>query len=365
MSAPLEHLPSIKLDNLPTIVKMHLELIGEVLFMERIRCGVIGLGWFGEHHVDALKSLPLAEVTAVCTRREHRLKEVAEKYNVPKTYTNYHDMLADRDIDVVTVVTHVKDHMQPTIDALRAGKHVFLEKPMADSEEECNLIIGEVKKTDKYFMVGHICRFDTIYALAKEEIEAGNLGKILTMHARRNLAKWVTESHLQKISALFGDGVHDLDLMFWYTGSKPKSVYAQTTNTRPNLPHDDLGWAMFRFEDGVIAVIEDVWCLPDNDPFAIDARMEIVGTEGAIYIDNSGMNYTVLTKKGTSFPQSTYWPKVHGMRRGFLKEEFDYFLKCVAGGKQPTIITPEESRDVVVAMKMAERSAKENRVIEF
>jgi len=307
----------------------------------------------------------MAEVTAVCTRRPDRVKEVAEKYGVPKAYTNYHDLLADNDIDMVTVVTHVSDHVQPTVDALRAGKHVFLEKPMADSKEECDQIIAEVDKSDKCFMVGHICRFDTAYALAKEEIEAGHIGQILTMHARRNLAKWITESHLQKISALFGDGVHDLDLMFWYSGAKPKSVYAQTLNTRPHLPHADLGWAMFRLDSEAIAVIENVWCLPDNVPTAIDARIEIVGTDGAIHIDNSGNHYTVLTKKGLSYPQSTYWPKVHGLRRGYLKEEFDYFLKCVAKGEKPTIITPQESRDVVVAMKMAELSAKENRVVEF
>ncbi|NJN95944.1 MAG: Gfo/Idh/MocA family oxidoreductase [Anaerolineales bacterium] len=333
--------------------------------MDKIRCGVIGLGWFGEHHVDALQQLPMAEVTAVCTRRPDRVKEVAEKYQVPKTYTSYHDLLADPDIDLVTVVTHVSDHVQPTVDALRAGKHVFLEKPMANTEAECDQIIAAVDKTDKCFMVGHICRFDTAYALAKEEIEAGNIGQILTMHARRNLAGWITESHLQKISALFGDGVHDLDLMLWYSGAKPVSVYAQTMNTRPHLPNPDLGWAMFRLDSGAIAVIENVWCLPDNVPTAIDARIEIVGTKGVIHIDNSGNHYNVITPKGISYPQSTYWPKVHGMRRGYLKEEFDYFLKCAARGEKPSVITPQESKDVVHAMKMAELSAKENRIVEF
>ncbi len=333
--------------------------------MDRIRCGIIGLGWFGEHHVDTLGQLPMCEVSAVCTRREARLKEVAEKYKVSKSYTDYHELLADKAIDMVTVVTHVNDHFQITVDALRAGKHVFLEKPMAGKEEECDGIIAEANKSDKCFMVGHICRFDTVYALAKEEIEAGNLGEILTIHAKRNLAKWITESHLHKISALFGDGVHDLDLMLWYTGARPKSVYAQTINTRPNLPNDDLGWALFRFDNDAIAVIENVWCLPDNAPYAIDAKMEVVGTEGAIYIDRSGVNYTVLTKKGLSYPQSTYWPAVHGSRRGFLKDEFDYFLKCVAKGEKPTVITPEESKAVVVAMKAAELSARENRIVEF
>jgi UDP-N-acetylglucosamine 3-dehydrogenase len=333
--------------------------------MDKIKCAVIGLGWFGEHHVDTLKQLPAVEVTAVCTRTESRLKEVAEKYGIPKTFTDYTKLLADKDIDMVNVVTHVKDHVAPTIAALRAGKHVFLEKPMADSAEECDAIIREVEKSDKCFMVGHVCRFDTGYALAKEEIEAGNLGQILSMHSRRNLAKWITPSHLQKLSALFGDGVHDFDLMMWYTGSRPKSVYAQSMNTRPELPNDDLGWAMFRLESGAVAVIETIWCLPENVPFAIDARMEIIGTQGAIYIDNSGSNCTVLTPKGLSYPQSTYWPKVHGMRRGFLKEEFDYFVKCILEGKKPSVITPEESRLVVQAIKTAERSARENRVIQF
>jgi len=333
--------------------------------MKQIRCGVIGLGWFGEHHVDTLQNLPLVEVAAVCTRTPARLKEVAEKYRVPKAYTDYREMLADKSIDMVTVVTHIKEHVAPTVDALAAGKHVFLEKPMADSIEDCDRIIAAAEKAGTAFMVGHVCRFDTVYALAKEEIAAGNLGTIISMHARRNLAKWITPSHLKKISALFGDGVHDLDLMLWYSGARPKSVYAQSLNTRPELPHDDLGWAMFRLDSGAIAVIENIWCLPENAPYAIDARMEIVGTKGAISIDNSGVGYTVLKKEGLSFPQSTYWPKVHGLRRGFLKEELDYFTRCVAEGKKPTVITAQESRLVVHAMKTAEKSAKENRVITF
>jgi UDP-N-acetylglucosamine 3-dehydrogenase len=333
--------------------------------MKRIRCGVIGLGWFGEHHVDTLKQLPQAEVTAVCTRRPERLREVAAKYGVPKAYTDYRALLADPDVDLVTIVTHVGEHLEPTLAAIRAGKHVFLEKPMADTVEACDRILAELKSSDRAFMVGHVCRFDTAYALAKEEIAAGRLGKILSMHAKRNLSKWITESHLPKISALFGDGVHDLDLMLWYTGARPRSVYAQTANTRPHLPHDDIGWAMFRLDDDSIAVIENVWCLPDNAPFAIDARLEVIGTEGAITIDNSGSHYTVLTRDGLKHPQSTYWPKVHGLRRGYLKEELDYFLKCVADGRKPMAITPEESRAVVHAVRMAERSARENRVIEF
>ena len=333
--------------------------------MERIKIGVIGLGWFGEHHIDTLQQLPLAEVAAVCTRRGDHLKEVAGKYKIQKSYTDYHDLLADKDIDMVSIVTHVADHMQLAIDAIKAGKHVFLEKPMADSAEECDKILEALKYTDKCFMVGHLARFDSAYAMAKDEIAAGNIGKIISMHAKRNLAKWITETHLNKVSALFGDGIHDLDLMFWYSGAKPKTVYAQTTNTRPGMKYDDIAWALFRLNNGAFAVIENIWSLPDNVPYAINATMEIVGSEGVIEIDNSGRNFSILTKKGLSYPEVRYWPVIHGSRRGFLKDEFSYFLNCITNKTKPSIITPQESRDVVYAIRMAEKSAAENKMIEF
>lgn len=333
--------------------------------MDQIKCAVIGLGWFGEHHVDTLNELPLADLVAVCTRREGRLKEIADNYNVRKTYTDYKELLKDSEIEMVVITTHTKDHLLPAVDALQAGKHVFLEKPMSDTSENCKKIIDAVNKTDKCFMVGHICRFDTAYALAKEEIAAGNIGKILSMHAKRNLAGWITESHLQKVSAMMGDGVHDLDLMLWYSGARPLSVYAQTRKTKDSIKYDDLSWAMFNLDNGAIAVIENVWALAENVPYAIDARLEVIGTEGTINVDNSGTYYSVLKKEGFQCPQSTYWPKVHGMRRGFLKEELDYFLKQCVRGEKPSVITPEESMQVIAALEKAEESAKIGQVVTF
>jgi UDP-N-acetylglucosamine 3-dehydrogenase len=333
--------------------------------MEKIIGGVIGLGWFGEHHLDTLIDLPYVDVRAICTRRKEHLESMAKKYNIPDFYTDYHDLLNDKNIQFVTIATHVKDHAQIAIDSLKAGKHVLLEKPMADSVENCDKILEETKKTDKFFMVGHTCRFGPDYAIAKEEIEAGKLGEILSIHAKRNLASWITESHLNKISSLFGDGVHDLDLAFWFTKSKPVSVYAQTRKTRNNVLYDDLGWALFKLSNNEIVVIEDIWCLPNNVPYAIGADMEIIGTRGMINIDFTGSSFKVLTPEGLSYPPTRAWPKIHGSRRGWLKAEFEYFLKSIRENKKPTVITPEESRDVVYAMRMAEKSAREDRIIKF
>src|SRR3989339_1756827 len=98
-----------------------------------IRWGVLGLGYFGEVHAHALSAMPGIQLAAVCTRREERLRQVAELYKVPKRYTDYRQLLADPSIDAISLTTNVDDHRDITIEALQSGKHVLVEKPMAAS----------------------------------------------------------------------------------------------------------------------------------------------------------------------------------------------------------------------------------------
>src|SRR5262249_59505171 len=93
-------------------------------------------------------------------------------------YHDYEDLLADPAIEAVSIVTHVADHVEPAVGALRAGKHVLLEKPMARTVAECDRIIAAAEKADRILMVGHICRFNPRYAAVRERIAAGGLGRI-------------------------------------------------------------------------------------------------------------------------------------------------------------------------------------------
>ena len=247
----------------------------------KVRWGVIGLGWFGEVHAEALSAMPGIELAALCTRRPQRLAELADRFGVVKRYTDYRQLLADPDIDVVGITTHIQDHRDIAIDALRSGKHVFLEKPMAPTVADCDQILAAAATARGYFMVGHICRFDPRVALAKQAIDDGQIGKIVSMHARRNLSVRIGRLVLDSISALMGDGIHDGDLMLWFSQAKPVSIYAQEIHPGNNK-YPDGGWAMARLDSGAIAVIESIWHLPENSPYQIDARMEIIGTEGAL-----------------------------------------------------------------------------------
>jgi len=332
--------------------------------MERIRCGVIGLGWFGEKHCEVLRDLPWAELRAVCTRRPERLTEVAERFGVPASYADYRQMLADPEIDVVSVVTMWDQHVEPAVAALDAGKHVFLEKPMASTVADCDRILAAARRAAGRFMVGHICRFNPRYAAAKRQIDSGAIGDIVSIYARRNLPSWVTEGVLDKIGPIIGDAVHDTDLMLWYTGARVKTAYAQTHRVR-GLKHPDIGWTMYRFHSGAIGVCETVWCLPGKTPFQIDERMQIIGTRGSIQIHDTAPNLMFVGGDSVSFPDTTYWPELHGQRVGALREEWAYFLKCVAEGRDPAIVPPEDSRAAVAACLAAEASAAEGRVVEI
>ena len=110
--------------------------------MDRLRIGVIGLGWFGEIHCDAIVGVADLELAALCTRTPERLAAMASKFKVAKTTRDYREMLADPEIDAVSIVTMWDQHTEPAIAALEAGKHVFLEKPMASTVEDCKRIIA-------------------------------------------------------------------------------------------------------------------------------------------------------------------------------------------------------------------------------
>lgn len=334
--------------------------------MDRVKYGVIGLGFFGEVHAEVLSTMPDVELVAVSTRRPNRLKEVADRFEVPKRYTNYKDLLADPDVEAVSVVTHVDSHKEVAVNALNAGKHVLLEKPMADTVEGCDAIVEAARSSKGIFMVGHICRFDPRVSLAKQAVDEGRIGRIVSMHATRNLPRDLTAQPrvLGSISPLMGDGIHDTDIMLWMNKSKVKTVYAQNVRVR-DLKYPDIGWAMYRFDNDAVGVIEVVWYLPENTPYTIDARMEIIGTEGAIYIDASNPGITINDKEGLHKPDTIYWPIVHNRRIGALRTELSYFVDCVKEGKKPEVITPEESREAVAVICAAEESAATGKVIQL
>ena len=330
--------------------------------MDRLRIGVIGLGWFGEIHCDTIVGIPNLELAALCTRTPDRLAELAQKFNVGKTYRDYREMIADPEIDAVSIVTMWDQHTEPAIAALDAGKHVFLEKPMASTVADCQKIIAAAKRSKGILQIGHICRFNPRYRMAKQAIDAGRIGKIVAMSSRRNIPAAWTPEILNKIGPIVGDAIHDTDLMLWFTGDRIVSTYAQTVDVR-GLKHPDIGQTMYRFAGGASATLETVWCMPEKTPFDIDERMSIIGTEGIIHIQDTVPNLGVVDGNRLHSPDTTYWPMFDGVRGGALRAEFDYFANCALKGIAPAIGRPEDAAAALEATLAAEESARTGNVI--
>jgi predicted dehydrogenase len=122
---------------------------------------------------------------------------------------------------------------------------------------------------------------------------------------------------------------------------------------------------MYRFADGAIGVIENVWCLPPGTPFRIHEQLEIIGTKGAIYLHGGDTNLVVHTSEHVDCPDTLYWPQIHAEIVGALRTEICYFVQCVARGEQPRVVTPAEARAAVAAVSAAERSASTGKVVKL
>ena len=330
--------------------------------MEQLRVGVIGVGWFGTVHCRAIADHPQLELAALCDASEDRLAEMAREHGVARTCTDYRELADDPEIDALAVVTPWDHHAEPALAGLAAGKHVLVEKPMASTVEDCQRMCDAARDGGPILMVGHICRFNPRYVSAKREIDAGRIGKVVAINARRNVpARWVI-GQLESIGPILHTNSHDTDAMLWLTGAKVVSVYAQTVNTQ-GFAHADVAQVMYRFDSGASAIYEGAWCMPDSSPFDLDERMSVIGTEGFIQIQDTFPSIAVCSAEGFKSPDTTYWPELHGITGGAIRDEWSYFARCVREGTRPAVITPEDGMEAVRTVRAAYESATSGAVV--
>ena len=240
---------------------------------------------------------------------------------------------------------------------------------MATRTEQCQLLLTTAAASEGLLLVGHLCRFDPRITLAREAIQAGRIGRVVSMHAKRNLPKAPGSLRLDKISPLMGDGIHDADLMMWMLGQAPQRVYARNVRVH-DFQYPDLGWAVLEFgkdpgAPDAVGVVETIWCLPETTPTVIDAKMEVIGSEGKMLIDCSHTGLEILDVNGPKQIDTAFWPVQHGQGIGILRYELEHFATCVRENKPSDVINPLEAARVVAVMEAAEQSAATGTVIDF
>ena len=337
--------------------------------MKQLNWAIIGLGRFGKIHARVIQGLPDIHLVAACGRDPQRLQQHAQEVGIETTTTDYRQLLDRDDIDVISITTHWEEHFEIAQAALASGKHVVLEKPMAATTQQCQQLLETASNSSGQLLVGHICRFDPRITLAREAIQAGRIGRVVSMHAKRNLPKAPGSLRLDKISPLMGDGIHDADLMMWMIGHAPERIYARNVRVH-DFQYPDLGWAVLEFGSDpgapdAVGVVETIWCLPETTPTVIDAKMEVIGSEGKLLIDCSQTGLEILNANGPQQIDTAFWPMQHGQGIGILRYELEHFATCVRESKPSDVISPLEAARVVAVMEAAEQSAAKGSVIDF
>jgi UDP-N-acetylglucosamine 3-dehydrogenase len=330
--------------------------------VDKVRVGVIGVGAFGESHLAAYCSLPYVTVAAVCSRDASRTQEVAARYRVPRWHTDYHEMLAENELDAVSVVTSEDAHLGPALAALQAGKHVLVEKPIATRLDEAEQMLSAARAAGVYLMPGHVLRFETRYAMVKDQLAAGELGRVVSISARRNRLKSLAKTYL-RVHAILETSIHDLDLILWYTGDRVRRVRAFQRNINGH-PNPDVTFAFLEFESGAVACVETIWLTPDQAGIPLDDAMQVVGDRGIARIDFVQAGLNLWRESGYLAPDVSYEPRVRGAVFGALKEELAYFATCVLERQPPGVVTAEEAVEGLrVALAIIQSAEQERDVV--
>jgi predicted dehydrogenase len=342
--------------------------------MKQIGVGVIGTGWCGGIRAETAAGHPLVKTLHVAETRPERLREIAAKTGAKTATADYRELLRIDGIDAIMIsATPESTHFPMARDALAAGKHVLLEKPIAIELAEADELIALARRNKLKFTIGYSQRFNPKYAYVKQCVRDGTIGKpvsaLVSRHITRGLGKKITGR--SKLSPAAMESTHDLDFVLWcLEPAKPARVYSQLAfgamqaATGADIP--DCQWITVTMDNGLAFVVGGGWSLPPGYPNFSSTWIEFLGTEGALLIDDSHKDVVLNTmKSGMQLPMSTMpGEPVEHVYAGPMAAETVSFLEAVAYDR-PVMVTPEHARMVMEVYMAADLSAERNAPVDL
>lgn len=338
----------------------------------QMEVAVIGTGWCGGIRSETLSRSALVKKLHVCEIRPDRLKEIAALTNAATATLDYQDIVKNPDIKVVYISTTPESTHYPIArDCLKARKHVLLEKPIAMELFEADELIALAKRNNVKFTIGYSQRFNTKFAYAKKKLTDGTLGQpvsvMVSRHLSRSLGKKIASR--VRLSPAAMESTHDLDMVFWLLEpAKPVSVYSQGAYgyMKPVNGSYDVMWTTVKMDNGVLVAIGGGWNLPPSYPNYCATWIEITGTEGSLFLDDTQRDNWLNTQKdGQQFTMSTMpgeW--VDNVFAGGMGPETIHFLEaCIRD--TPVMVTPQSARRVMETYSAADLSADRNEPVDL
>ncbi|WP_409199727.1 Gfo/Idh/MocA family oxidoreductase [Methanobrevibacter sp. DSM 116169] len=314
--------------------------------MESINVGVIGVGAMGYNHARVYYRLENANLIAVSDVSEQTLNKVCKKYDA-KGYNDYEDLLKDPEIDVVSVCVPTTHHHNVVMEAIKHGKHVLVEKPIAFTVEEAEEMIAAAKEKGVILGTGHVERFNPAVQKAKELIENDVIGDVVSASAKR---VGPFPPRIKDVGVAIDLAIHDLDVMYYLFDEDVNQIYATMGSILEKCGYEDHAEIMVNFKYGITGILEVNWLTPYKR-----REIEITGTDGIISVDYIEQSIDVHGKFAQDIEVKHEEP---------LKEELSSFLNSVANNEEPTI-TGEDGLNALKMVIAAQKSSKEERPINF
>lgn len=330
---------------------------------KEIQIGQIGLGYWGKNLMRVFSEMEGCRVTHGCDQNENILGDLRKMYPDTHFSVEYENMLADDDVDAVIIATETPSHYSLAMESLRAGKHVFVEKPMAQTSEEAQSLVKESQSQNRKLMVGHLLLYHPAFLYVRDLIHNGDLGQVYYIYSVRVNLGIVRQNE----NAFESLAPHDISIVLEYMQAKPTAVSAQGQSyLQPGI--EDVAFALIHFEDGKIAHLHTSWL----DPHKV-RRVTVVGSRQMAVIDDvKGTEKVRLYDKGVDVEptEATFVDYANAMTlrsgdiripkiemREPLAEECRHFIQCIQTDNTPRS-DGQNGLDVVRVLEAARKSLK-------
>ena len=320
--------------------------------MTKLKIGVIGTGSIAKYrHLVEYARNNEVEIVAVCDINQARVVEVGTNFGAAKTFTDYNDLLKE-DLDAVSVCTPNYLHAPISIAALKAGKHVLCEKPMATSEVEADQMIEAAKNSGKTLMIAHNQRFVKSHQLAKEWIASGKLGKVYSFRtafghpgpetwSAEGKDSWFFKKDEAFIGAMGDLGVHKTDLIRHILGEEIVEVAAMVeTSSKKNADVDDNAVLILKTESGIIGTLAASWSYNGTE----DNSTVIYAENGVLRLEDDD-TFSVVYHKNDKTKEELNLGQIQSNDEGGQDTSgvIDHFVESILSGNPP-LITGEEGK---------------------
>ncbi len=341
---------------------------------KKVKFGAVGASGMGLNHIRSIAHHPKMELVAICDKNPERLEIAKTEVDCPAYYTDWHDLINDPNVEAVVLCIPDRLHKEMTVEALKAGKQVLCEKPMALTIEECEQMREAEKKYGQRLMVGQICRYAPGFQLAKKLVDRGEIGELFYVESEyahdyaksRGADEWRVDPLREPF---LGGGCHAVDLLRWIAGDPYEVTAYSNHKCLTDWPINDCTISIMRFPNDVIGkVFVSIGCKRDYT-----MRSCFYGTKGTIICDNRSNHITVykaeMQEKADIFGEHKQDFGVPIMLPVKLASHNTYgelgdFAESILNGKPVPTSAYDSERSVVVCLAAAQ-SAKEGRSIQI